>query len=69
MPTTEQQRGAFFVEETAGVIEVVISEVRPTKDKDDFTIGYDFHPVSRQWFLTLKEAISAAEIAFNSSLG
>jgi hypothetical protein len=47
---------------------VVISEVRPTKDKDDFNIGYNFYPVSQQWFLMLKEAINAAETALNSSL-
>jgi hypothetical protein len=58
----------ILLEETAGVIQVIISEVRPTKDRDGFTIGYHVHPVSQQWFLTFEEAISAAEVAFNSGL-
>jgi hypothetical protein len=47
---------------------MVISEVGPIKDMDGYTIGYDFRPASSRWFLTFKEAIGAAEIAFNSSL-
>jgi hypothetical protein len=58
----------ILLEETAGVIQVIISEVRPTKDRDGFTIGYHVRPVSQQWFLTFEEAISAAEVAFNSGL-
>jgi hypothetical protein len=63
-PTTRH----IVVEETAGVIHLVISEVGPIKDRDGNTIGYDVRPASRQWFLTFKEALSAAEIALNSSL-
>jgi hypothetical protein len=58
----------IFFEENAGDTHVVIPEVGPTKDKDGYTTGYDFHSVSRKRYLTLEEVISAAEIALNSSL-
>jgi hypothetical protein len=47
---------------------VVISEVGPTTDKYGFTTGYHLHSVSWQRYVTLKEGISEAEIAFDSSL-
>ena len=56
------------VEVTAGIIQVVISEVRAKQDTDGYIIGYDFHLISQRWFMTFKEAISAAEVSFQSSL-
>lgn len=56
------------VEEHPDSFYIVISEVGPTRDKDGYTTGYDLHSVVWKRYVTLKEAISAAEIAFDSSL-
>jgi len=56
------------VEEHPDGIYVVISEVGPTKDKYGYTTGYHLHSVLWKRYVTLKEGISAAEIAFDSSL-
>jgi hypothetical protein len=58
----------ILVEENCDGIHVVISEVGPTRDKDGYTTGYHLHSVSWKRYLTLEEAISAAEIALQHSL-
>ena len=56
------------VEEHPDGFYVVISEIGPTTDKYGFTTGYHLHSVSWQRYVTLKQGISEAKIAFDSSL-
>jgi hypothetical protein len=63
-PTTRH----IVVEEHSDGVYLIVYEVRPTKDRYDNTIGYDFHPVLRKWYLTLKECLSAAETVFDSNM-
>jgi hypothetical protein len=56
------------VEEHPDSFYLVITEVGPTRDKDGYTTGYDLHSVVWNRYVTLKESIGAAEIAFDSSL-
>ena len=58
----------IVVEERSDGVYLIVYEVRPTKDRYDNTIGYDFHPVLRKWYLTLKEGLSAAETVFDSNM-
>jgi hypothetical protein len=64
---TDAQRGTLL-SKNCWRYSIGHSEIGPTKDKDGYNIGYAFPPASWLWFLTFKEAISAAEIAFNASL-
>jgi hypothetical protein len=56
------------VEEHPDAVYTVISEVGPTRDKNGVTTGYDLRSVLWKRYITLKEGISAAEIAFDSEL-
>jgi hypothetical protein len=58
----------IVVEEHSDGVYLIVYEVRPAKDKYGNTIGYDFHPVLRKWYLTLKEGLSAAETVFDSNM-
>jgi hypothetical protein len=60
MLSTDQQPGISSSKNIMAFI-IIVYEVRPTKDGYGNTIGYDFHPVLRKWYLTLKEGLSAAE--------
>jgi hypothetical protein len=51
----------IVVEENSEGIQLIVYEFRPTKDKYGSTIGYEFHPLSRKWCLTLKQPIIAAD--------
>jgi hypothetical protein len=53
---------------TAGGFTVNVYEVRPTKALDADDAGYQYRPVSQQWFSKLEEGVSVAEIAFRSAL-
>jgi hypothetical protein len=63
-PTTRH----IVVEERPNGIYLIVYEVRPTNYRYGNTIGYDFYPVLRKWYLTLKEGLSAAETVFNSNM-
>jgi hypothetical protein len=54
MLSTDQQPGISSSKNIMAFI-LIVYEVRPTKDGYGNTIGYDFHPVLRKWYLTLKE--------------
>jgi hypothetical protein len=58
----------IVVEERSDGVYLIVYEVRPTKDEYGNTIGYDFHPVLRKSYLTLKEGLSAAETVFDSNM-
>jgi hypothetical protein len=55
-------------DKTAGGFTVNVYEVRPTKVLDADDAGYQYRPVSQQWFSKLEEGVSVAEIAFRSAL-
>jgi hypothetical protein len=63
-PTTRH----IVVEEHPNGVYLIVYEVRPTKDRYGNTIGYDFLPVLRKWYLTLNEGISVAETVFDSNM-
>ncbi len=47
---------------------VDVYEFRPPKVKMDHTHGNEWHRVTLDWYITVEEAIDAAEEAFQSSL-
>jgi hypothetical protein len=63
-PTTRH----IVVEEYPNGVYLIVYEVRATKDRHGDSIGYDFHPVLRKWYLTLNEGLSAAETVFDSNM-
>jgi hypothetical protein len=58
----------IVVEEHSDGIYLIVYEVRPTKDKGGYTIGYEFRPVLRKRYSTLEEGIGAAEAVFDSNM-
>lgn len=58
----------IVVEEHSDGVFLIVYEVGRTKDKYGSTTGYDLHPVLRKCYLTLEEAISAAETVADSSI-
>jgi hypothetical protein len=58
----------IVVEEHPEGVLLIVYEVKPTKERYGSTVGYEFHPVLRKWYLTLKEGLSAAETVFDSNL-
>jgi hypothetical protein len=54
----------IIVEENSDGSQLIVYEVRPAKDKYGYTAGYEFRPVTRRWFLSLKQGMRAAEKEF-----
>jgi hypothetical protein len=58
----------IVVEEKAAGGLFNVYEVRPSKVRDDDSMGYHYHSVSREWFSDVEEAINMAEIALRPAL-
>jgi hypothetical protein len=58
----------IVVEEHSNGVYLVVYDVRATKDGYSNGRRYDFYPVLRKWYWTLKEGLSAAETVFDSNV-
>jgi hypothetical protein len=58
----------IVVEKHSNGVYLIVYDVRATKDGYKNSRRYDFYPVLRKWYWTLKEGLSAAETVFDSNL-